>query len=81
MQYITGTKSQPLKEETIKAANNALKVAKLNVLGESVTISKKQRMQLEACVFYHKGIVIGDKTLPDTVQPMKDWLLKVAKKE
>lgn len=80
MQYITGTKSRPLKEEKIKAANDALKIAKLDNLGESVTISKDQRMQLEACVFCHKGILIGDKTLLDTVQPMKDWSLKAAKK-
>jgi len=80
MQYITGTRSRPLKEETINAANDALKLAKLDILGESVSISKEQRVQLEACVFCHKGILIGDKTLLDTVQPMKDWSLKAAKK-
>ena len=31
-------------------------------------------------VFAHKGILIGDKTLLNTVQPSKDWSLKAAKK-
>ena len=66
MQYITGTRSRPLKEETINAANDALKLAKLDILGESVSISKEQRVQLEACVFCHKGITYGLAILTDT---------------
>ena len=36
---------------------------------------------IEACVFTHKAILLGDKTLIDTVQqPKEDWSLKAAKK-
>ena len=35
---------------------------------------------MEKCVFTHKSILIGEKTLLDTVQPKEDWSLKAAKK-
>ena len=38
------------------------------------------RATIEDCTFAHKMILIGDKTLPDTVIPKKEWSLKAAKK-
>ena len=35
---------------------------------------------MEDCVFRHKSILLGDKTLLDTVLPSKEWTLKAAKK-
>ena len=43
-------------------------------------LSEGDRAVIEECAFAHKGILIENKTLMDTVQPSEDWSLKAAKK-
>lgn len=84
LQYITGSRSRPLKDEVLKEARRVLNEIRdadnkeneiyTNVLGE------KEKEAIEACAFAHKGILIENKTLMDTVQPQKEWSLKAAKK-
>lgn len=84
LQYITGSRSRPLKDEVLKEARIVLNEIRdadnkeneiyTNVLGE------KEKEAIEACAFAHKGILIENKTLMDTVQPQKEWSLKAAKK-
>lgn len=84
LQYITGSRSRPLEESVFKAAMVTLTVCRDVEKEEAVKygkmMSEAERVVIEACVFSHKGILIGDKTLLDTVQPKKDWSLKAAKK-
>jgi hypothetical protein len=42
------------------------------------TISDTERTAIENCVFQHKSILIGNKTLKDTVLPKQHWTLKQA---
>merc|ERR1711982_147126 len=42
--------------------------------------TKEQDKIIEECVFLHKRILIGSKTLLDTVLPKDDWSLKAARK-
>ena len=44
----------------------------------SSIISETERTAIENCVFQHKGILIGNKTLKDTVLPKQHWTLKQA---
>ena len=85
LQYITGSKSRTLKDEMMDAAKSALLDARDcdpvlldDKAGKRFT--EQQKVLIEACVFAHKGILIGDKTLLDTVQPKTHWSLKAAKK-
>mmetsp|Transcript_235 Transcript_235/g.364 ORF Transcript_235/g.364 Transcript_235/m.364 type:complete len:575 (+) Transcript_235:51-1775(+) len=84
LQYITGSRSRPLKEEVLDAAKSTLLDIKNafdnQQIPEKYNINAQERINIEACVFCHKGILIGDKTLMDTVQPKKEWSLKAAKK-
>jgi hypothetical protein len=43
-------------------------------------VTEPQRVAMEAVVFCHKSILIGDKTLLDTVLPKVKWSLKESKK-
>jgi hypothetical protein len=82
LQYITGCRSRPLPEGTIDAAAEWLK--DYNRLEEekskSLNFSETERKNMENCVFQHKSILIGDKTLQDTVLPRQHWTLKQAAK-
>jgi len=84
LQYITGSRSRPLEDHVFKAAKVTLMVCrhaeKEDTEKYGKMVSEAERVAIEACVFSHKGILIGDKTLLDTVQPKKDWSLKAAKK-
>jgi len=82
LQYVTGSRSRPLKEEVVIAAKKALADAKAIAVAdaESYQLKYDDRKLLEACCFLHHGILIGDKTLMDTVQPKKEWSLKAARK-
>merc|ERR1712071_230278 len=81
LQHITGSRSRPLKEDTIKSATAILKNFIKSEKGTNYPVlSDKQRLAIEDCVFCHKGILIGDKTLLDTVQPKVEWSLKATKK-
>lgn len=47
---------------------------------EKLVVPSAQRTVIEAAVFCHKSILIGDKTLVDTVQPLMHWTLRAMKK-
>ena len=83
LQYVTGSRSRPLKDETVVAAKKALEEIKSKCVDDSEPFkqfSHDEKKLLEACCFLHHGILIGDKTLMDTVQPQKEWSLKAARK-
>ena len=84
LQYITGSRSRPLKDELLIKAKEALATAReteLKILETSkVNLSDTEKGVMEDLAFAHKGILIENKTLMDTVQPRVDWSLKAAKK-
>jgi hypothetical protein len=84
MEYITGSKSRKLSYSTEKAMSCLIAVRDDTLKEMESTkypkLTEDEKKMIEACVFAHKGILIGDKTLLDTVQPNKDWSLKAAKK-
>ena len=83
LQYVSGSRSRPLKDETVVAAKKALEEIKSKCVDDSEPFkqfSHDEKKLLEACCFLHHGILIGDKTLMDTVQPQKEWSLKAARK-
>lgn len=84
LQYITGSRSRPLAEGVLDAAKITLGKCRDAETKDTQTygqiMTEEERVAIEACVFAHKGILIGDKTLLDTVQPKKEWSLKAAKK-
>lgn len=82
LQYVTGTSSKGLSKETFDAAKEWLKdynheQTKLQILVDAlIVISDEERTNIENCVFQHKSILIGNKTLQDTVMPREHWTLK-----
>lgn len=82
LQYITGSKSRALPSvvmtEAVLCLNEMRCIFETAVRGSELSGSEKAL--IEACVFTHKAILLGDKTLMDTVQPKEDWSLKAAKK-
>ena len=84
LQYITGCRSRPLPEGTIDAAAEWLKdhnrTEETKSKSQSLHFSETERKNMENCVFQHKSILIGNKTLQDTVLPRQHWTLKQAAK-
>lgn len=84
LQFITGSRSRRLEDAVVEAANHTLtrcrKEEKEHAQKYGKAVSEVERVAIEACVFAHKGILIGNKTLLDTVQPKEEWSLKAAKK-
>ena len=87
LEYVTGCGTNSglkLDMNAIDAAESVLKDMKSQhaIEGRSSNIlSHETRVNIEACISLHKSIVIGDKVLPDTVQPsLKNWSLKASKK-
>uniref|UniRef100_A0A7S4I2S2 Uncharacterized protein n=1 Tax=Odontella aurita TaxID=265563 RepID=A0A7S4I2S2_9STRA len=82
LQYVTGTRSRPPKAEVLDAAREVLRAMKeeCEALVVDVKLTDAQVKAVEDFAFEHKGILIQDKTLLDTVQPKKEWSLKAAKK-
>jgi hypothetical protein len=83
LQYITGSRSRPLDETILDAAQSVLVDLRTEYRSETKKYSKidqKMRTEIEDCAFVHRMILLGDKTLPDTVAPKKEWSLKAAKK-
>ena len=78
LQYILGNRSRPLSQPLLQKAYDIL--LSFDVKDMPAELSARQRNLVEACVFCHKSILIGDKTLTDTVQPQIKWTLKAAKK-
>jgi hypothetical protein len=79
LQFVTGSRSRPIPEAVLDAAVESLRDL-TTVSPELPTFSVRHRTQIEDCVFHHKGILIENKTLLDTVLPQKEWTLKSAKK-
>jgi len=87
LQYMTGSRSRPLSDAIISKAFSALHELQQDVYtmerAYATKISqfkKTYSVAIEQCVFTHKNILIENKTLIDTVQPMKEWTLVAAKK-
>ena len=82
LQYITGSRSRVLPSAVMDAALQSLYDvrAKFTDAVKKSKLSPKESVLIEKCVFTHKSILIGEKTLIDTVQPKEDWSLKAAKK-
>ena len=84
LQYITGRKSRSLPAEAMEKAKKCLNNCRANaesyVKKCDIAVNTPQAILIEKCVFTHKSILIGEKTLLDTVQPKEDWSLKAAKK-
>eukprot|EP00558_Chaetoceros_sp_UNC1202_P001878 CAMPEP_0197259816 /NCGR_PEP_ID=MMETSP1429-20130617/83714_1 /TAXON_ID=49237 /ORGANISM="Chaetoceros sp., Strain UNC1202" /LENGTH=300 /DNA_ID=CAMNT_0042724035 /DNA_START=962 /DNA_END=1864 /DNA_ORIENTATION=- len=84
LQYMTGSRSRAMKEGVVENARNALVSVQDAELDEQAkalgNLSVVEREVIEECAFAHRGILIENKTLMDTVQPKADWSLKAAKK-
>lgn len=75
LEYITGSKSRSLPSEVMNNAISCLEEMRTQyedaVKGSE--LSSNDKILIEKCVFAHKSILIGEKTLLDTVQPKNDW--------
>ena len=83
LQYMTGSRSRALKKEFLETAQSELKNIRgleLSSMAKSKQLRQEDIETIEACAFAHKGILIENKTLMDTVQPKVEWFLKAAKK-
>lgn len=83
LQYITGCRSRPLPEGVLDAAIEWLRdfaYKHREMVQSQPRLGDAERKALENCVFKHKLILIGDKTLKDTVLPKQHWTLKQALK-
>lgn len=82
LEYITGSKSRALPEKVMERAVACL-TERRSAYEDAVKESRleyDEKILVEKCVFTHKSILIGEKTLLDTVKPQEDWSLKAAKK-
>jgi len=82
LEFISGSKSRALPEEVLEAAQASLKRKRCEFeeAVQSNKLNSDEKILIEKSVFTHKSILIGEKTLLDTVQPKEDWSLKAAKK-
>lgn len=83
LQYITGTRSRALSKGFMEIAQSTMRKVRdtdLQVMAKLSMLSEGEIEVIESCAFSHKGILIENKTLMDTVQPKIDWSLKAAKK-
>jgi hypothetical protein len=84
LQYMTGSKSRAIKVEVMDEASRILAIVRDcdSKEGEKYSglVDDADREAIEECAFAHRGILIENKTLMDTVQPKVEWSLKAAKK-
>lgn len=82
LEYITGSKSRALPDEVMEKALSSLTEmrTKFEDAVKGSELNAAEKILIEKCVFTNKAILIGEKTLLDTVQPKDDWSLKAAKK-
>ncbi|KAL7520991.1 hypothetical protein ACHAWX_005683 [Stephanocyclus meneghinianus] len=84
LEYVTGSRSRALPSEVMDRAVACLSECRANaeayVEKFKVAVNSPESILIEKCVFTHKSILIGEKTLLDTVQPKEDWSLKAARK-
>jgi hypothetical protein len=86
LQYVTGHRSQGLSEGVVDAACRFLEDYNAASSSSETTkqpspLTPQQSKVIENCVFQHKSILIGNKTLQDTVLPTQHWTLKQASKK
>lgn len=82
LEYITGSKSRALPEEVMEKALSSLTEMRTKFEGAVAgsKLNAAEKILIEKCVFTNNAILIGEKTLLDTVKPQEDWSLKAAKK-
>ena len=73
MEFITGSRTHPLDDVVLGMAKSILQNYTYT---QPIPFASKIRRDIEDCVFRHKSILIGDKTLKDTALPTKHWSLK-----
>jgi len=82
MQYVTGCQGRSVPEGVMDAAKewikdyNVAQTADQIEIEKSVVLSEHDRSMIENCCFQHKQILIGNKTLQDTVLPKEHWTMK-----
>jgi hypothetical protein len=77
LQFITGSRTRPLDEVVVGMAKSILQ----NYTSKQLPpFPASQVKAVEDCVFRHKSILLGTKTLKDTVLPTQHWTLKAALK-
>ena len=73
LQHLTGSKSCPLPPGVVNAAYEFTKDEIASEQAWKITVARsvllQQQKHLEECVFQRKLILLGDKTLLDTIQP------------
>ena len=78
VQFVTGSRSRPLPDEVVYEAQKSMMGVGMRQIQLQPFTAELYR-QIECCVFCHKSILIGNKTLIDTVVPAEEWTLKAAK--
>jgi len=84
IQYVTGCQGRAVSEGVIDAAKEWIKdyiqaqEAEQKLIENAVSLSEHDRTMIENCCFQHKLILIGNKTLQDTVLPKEHWTMKQA---
>lgn len=79
MQYCTGSGFQEFPQKTMKQAFQSL--AKVGMRQPQLKpFDSDTYTQIGNTVFCHKGIIIGDRTLKDTVLPAEKWTLTTEQK-
>ena len=75
LEYITGSKSRAIPDAVMRDAASCLGEmrAKFEDDARGCALGDDERDFVERCVFAHKSILLGDKTLLDTVQPWENW--------
>ena len=83
LQYVTGCRSRALPEGVLDAAREFLKDYNRDDPERKTTqgFSDEEAKLIDDCVFHHKLILIGNKTLQDTCLPKQHWTLKQASKK
>jgi len=84
LQYVTGCQGRAVSEGVIDAAREWIKDYNTNLanvqakIEKSAVLSEHNKKMIENCCFQHKQILIGNKTLQDTVLPKEHWTMKQA---
>ena len=82
LEFITGSRPKFLDEDVVRAAKSIMVDFRKDMKQDMVKILRinpDSHKLIENCVFTHKMILIGDKTLIDTVEPREKWRLKTTK--
>ena len=82
LQYVTGCQGKSVPEGVLDAAKEWIKdynvahKAETTRIEALVLLSEYEKSMIENCCFQHKQILIGNKTLQDTVLPKEHWTMK-----